>query len=132
MSAEVGSPLAGSFGYIEATSTWSTRYVDPSGFECLLSIQAETGSEALRKAESAISHLIEADCLPVHKGSSMDRKNGNGNKPGETVMVKPSGKGENPVCPIHNNVEMTRWSKNGRAWYSHRLKDGSWCQGKET
>jgi hypothetical protein len=39
----------GSFGYSEATATWATRYIDPSGFECILSIQAETGAEALEK-----------------------------------------------------------------------------------
>lgn len=128
MSAEAGSPLAGSFGYIEATSTWSTRYVDPSGFECLLSIQAETGSEALKKAESAISHLLEAECAPLHKNISSGNHKGNGNNSNATIMVKTDGDGKNPICPIHN-IEMQKWSKNGRTWYSHRWEDG-WCQGK--
>jgi hypothetical protein len=128
MSVEAGSPLAGSFGYIEATSTWSTRYIDPSGFECLLSIQAETGSEALKKAESAISHLLEAECAPLHKNAPNGNHKENGNNSKGTVLVKTGGNGKNPICPIHD-IEMQKWSKNGRIWYSHRWEDG-WCQGK--
>jgi len=60
MSNTVGNQLEGSFGYGEATASWATRYIDPSGFECILSLQAETGAEALKKAESAIAHLTEA------------------------------------------------------------------------
>ena len=51
----------------ETLATWSVRYLDPSGFECILSIQAGTGSEALIKAESALSHLVEGKCIPVRK-----------------------------------------------------------------
>jgi hypothetical protein len=127
MSAEAGSPLEGSFGYSEATATWSVRYIY-NGFECLLSIQAETGSEALRKAESAISHLIEAECAPFHKNATNGNHKGNGHNSKATVLVKTDGK--NPTCPIHN-IEMKKWSKNGRTWYSHRWDDG-WCNGKES
>jgi hypothetical protein len=123
MSNDTASQLDGAFGYSEASATWSTRYIDPSGFECLLSIQAETGAEALKKAEGAITHLSEAKCLPFTKNGN----NGNGHKPGDTVMVKTDGK--NPTCPIHG-VEMQKWSKNGRTWYSHRWDDG-WCNGKK-
>lgn len=121
MSNDTASPLDGAFGYSEASATWSTRYIDPSGFECLLSIEAETGAEALRKAEGALTHLTEAKCLPYLKQGH----NGNGHK--STVMVKTDGK--NPTCSIHN-IEMQKWSKNGRTWYSHRWDDG-WCNGKK-
>jgi hypothetical protein len=128
MSIEAASPLAGSFGYIEATATWSTRYIDPSGFECLLSIQAESGSEALKKAESAISYLLDAQCIPLRKEAHNGDKKGNGKGSKPTVLVKPDGDGKNPICPIHG-VEMTKWTKNGHTWYSHRWEDG-WCNGK--
>ena len=43
------------------------------------------------------------------------------------------GNGANPNseywCPLHN-VELKRWEKNGKSWYSH-LIDGEWCYGKE-
>ena len=32
------------------------------------------------------------------------------------------------VCSIHG-VKMNRHEKDGAAWYSHRLADGSWCKG---
>ena len=114
-------------GYSEALATWAVRYVDPSGFECMLSLQAETGAEALKKAESALTHLVNMKCIPLEKGTlKADQKN-NGYKPGATVLVKTDG--SNPICPIHG-IEMKKWSKNGRTWYSHRWNDG-WCDGKE-
>ena len=52
-------------GYSEALATWSVRYIDPSGFECILSLQGETGAEVLKKSEGAISYLTETNCLPI-------------------------------------------------------------------
>ena len=114
-------------GFSETISTWSVRYLDPSGFECILSIQAGTGSEALIKAESALSHLVEGKCIPVRKEAHNANEKDNGNGSGRTVLVKSDG--ENPVCPLHG-VEMQKWAKNGRTWYSHRWND-SWCNGKK-
>ena len=130
MSNDTGNQLEGSFGYVEATATWATRYLDPSGFECMLSIQAETGAEALRKAEGAIAHLTEGKCLPHHRDAHNGYGQGNGHKSGATVMVKPDGNSKNPICPIHG-IEMHKWSKNGRTWHSHRWEDG-WCNGKKS
>ena len=115
------------FGYSEATATWATRYIDPSGFECILTLQAESGAEALKKAESAIAHLTEAKCIPFHKESHTTGNKDNGNNPGKTVLVKADGDGKNPICPLHG-VEMKRWSKGNRSWHAHRWEDG-WCQG---
>ena len=129
MSAEIESPLSGSFGYVEATATWATRYLDPSGYECLLTIQAESGSEVLQKAKVALGHLTNSQCQPLHKENKNGGEKDNGKHSGETVMVKPSGNGQNPICPLHG-VEMTRWSKDGRTWFSHRWDDG-WCNGKK-
>jgi hypothetical protein len=119
----------GSFGYSEATATWTTRYVDPSGFECLLSIQAESGSEVLTKAQGALERLGELKCVP-HTQRQPD--NGNEQKKLEkqapTVQVKRETNTGKVMCPIHN-IEMTLWTKGTRSWYSHRWKDG-WCNGK--
>ena len=115
-------------GYIEAMATWSTRYLDPLGYECLLSLEGENGSEVLKKAIGALAHLIENDCQPLlsnhHNGHGTNQQQ----KSNGTEMVKPSGNGKNPICPIHN-IEMTLWQKNGRSWYSHRW-EGGWCYGK--
>ena len=33
------------------------------------------------------------------------------------------------TCPIHN-LEMNEFTKGDRSWFSHRLPDNSWCNGK--
>ena len=115
-------------GYSEALATWTTRYLDPSGFECMLSIQAETGIQVIKKAEGAIVRLTELKCLPLHPGNH----NGNGqqeaSKSDTSIVVKQDGNPGKVMCPIHH-VPMTRWTKNGRSWYAHRWNDG-WCKGK--
>ena len=121
--------VEGQPGYSEALATWTTRYLDPSGFECMLSIQAETGIQVIKKAEGAITHLSELKCLPLQTG----HHNGNGHeqeiKAETNAEVKIEDNPGKHICPIHH-VEMTRWSKNGRSWYAHRLENGYWCKGK--
>ena len=117
-------------GYSEALVTWSVRYIDfPTGFQCQLSLQAESSSEVLAKAKGALEYLVEAKCLPSHSESSNGYKKLDASNGGPTVLVKPDGNGNNPVCPLHG-VEMTKWSKNGRSWYAHRWED-TWCNGKK-
>ena len=119
---------AGFSGYSEALATWTTRYLDPSGFECVLSIQAETGIQVIKKAEGAIAHLIELKCLPLHPGNH----NGNGQKEASksdtTTVVKQDDNSGKVICPVHG-VPMQKWTKNGRSWYAHRWDDG-WCKGR--
>ena len=115
-------------GYVDSVATWSTRYLDPLGYECLLSLEGENGSEVLKKAISALAHLIENDCQPLLSNNHDGHVTNQQQKPNGTVMVTPSGNSKNPTCPIHN-IEMTLWQKNGRSWYSHRW-EGGWCYGK--
>lgn len=35
----------------------------------------------------------------------------------------------NAYCEIHT-IEMREFSKGGNTWYSHKLIDGTWCNGK--
>lgn len=91
MSNAVESPGDRSFGYSEGTATWATRYIDPSGFECMLSLQAESGLEALRKAESALAHLKDAQCIPLRKDSPESAKKSFNKPSGATVLIKPEG-----------------------------------------
>lgn len=106
-------PAEREFAFSEALAIWSTRYVDASGYECQLVLQAETGADALKKAQAALIKLSESGCTPITR---QQRSN--------TVEQK----SEFEMCPIHN-VSMREWKKNGRIWYSHKLEDGSWCKG---
>lgn len=100
---------------LAASATWSVRYLDPSGYECLLSLESASGVEVLHKAQAAITRLNESGCIPLNKQSLISAKD------------EPT-KAETHICPIHN-VPMREWKKNGRTWYSHKLEDGSWCKG---
>lgn len=114
----------------EAPASWNTRYVDASGFECQLTLRAESGSELLEKASHAIAYLLENGCTPsvFYRGGprqpeAKEEKTSNGKGNGQ------SQEDGNPAwCPIHE-CEMKRWEKDGRVWYSHKA-DGSWCRGK--
>ena len=126
----------------EAPASWNTRYIDPNGFECQITLRGETGSELLEKAASAITYLLKNGCTPyVYRAAS--RSNGEAKNTPEKSCEAPESNGTNGTdgpygtnsryanpawCPIHQ-CEMKRWDKNGRVWYSHKV-DGQWCSGK--
>jgi hypothetical protein len=50
----------------------------------------------------------------------------------ETLLQQFPAVEENPPegwCPIHH-VQMKRYTKNHKTWWSHRLNNGAWCRGK--
>ena len=113
------------FLFSEAPASWNTRYVDPNGFECQLTLRAETGQELLEKVDGAISYLLKNDCEPYsYRGNYRNSKSNHKKSDNHD-----NGQNGNPSwCPIHQ-CEMKRWEKEGRVWYSHKVNDG-WCKGK--
>jgi hypothetical protein len=101
----------------ESPASWNTKYIDPSGFECQLTLRAINGSDLLKKAGVALKVLTDAGCKPVENYSSSNGKS----------KEKP----QMTVCEFHN-AEMRKHEKNGQVWYSHRLADGTYCNGKAT
>ena len=113
---------ANDFLFSEAPASWNTRYVDPDGFECQLTLRAETGQELLDKVSGAIAHLLKNGCQPYHYKVGYQNNKSN---------PKPNGKGQangQSWCPVHQ-CEMKRWDKEGKVWYSHKV-NGDWCSGK--
>jgi hypothetical protein len=112
----------------EAPTSWNTRYIDPNGFECQLTIRAENGTELLEKAGKAIAYLLSNACTPYtyyRNGSHQVERKAEENK----LEEQKSNGNDNPAwCPIHK-CEMKRWDKNGRVWYSHKTAEG-WCRGR--
>ena len=100
---------------LDTSAVWTVRYIDPSGFEVQLSIEASTGTEAMRKGQIVIERLKETQCSPINR----DNK--------ETSMKEESTNSES-FCPIHQ-VEMKQWEKRNKTWYSHKTPDGRWCNG---
>jgi len=122
----------------EAPASWNTRYIDPNGFECQITLRGENGTELLEKAGKAIVYLLSNACTPYtyyrnggYQGSSKSKtetKETTQNN-GTDGTTGSNGTTHNPAwCPIHQ-CEMKRWDKNGRVWYSHKV-DGKWCTGK--
>lgn len=111
----------------EAPASWNTRYISPEGFECQLTLRAESGSDLLEKVSGAITYLLNNNCVPYtfNRGgyqSPAKSKSTNGNNSNQAQSDDPA------WCPIHQ-CEMKRWEKDGRVWYSHKVDD-DWCKGK--
>ena len=116
--------------FTEAPASWNTRYVDPNGFECQLTLRADTGMELLEKVNSAITYLLSNDCVPyVYRQNGYRSKSGNGKSNSADGKDTNNQKDTNPAwCPIHQ-CEMKKWEREGRVWYSHKVDD-EWCKGK--
>ena len=112
----------------EAPASWNTRYITLDGFECQLTLRADTGQDVLEKAQAAISFLLKSGCTP-----SFNRNLQHITTP-EAAQHTPGTNGNNGNghdrgwCPIHD-CEMRRWEKDGRVWFSHKAGD-EWCSGK--
>jgi hypothetical protein len=101
---------------IEYPVSWSVKYL-LDGFDCLLCLRGESGSDVLSRSQAALKWLQDNGAQPTVS------KPGNGS----------NGNQEHPatkVCEYHN-AEMKRHEKDGQVWYSHKLADGSYCKGKE-
>jgi len=112
----------------EAPASWNTRYIDPHGFDCQITLRGETGSDLLEKATNAINYLLKNGCTPYVYYRNGSRQTESKVGVSKNEEVKNDGKDNPAWCPIHQ-CEMKRWDKNGRVWYSHKV-DGEWCSGK--
>lgn len=100
----------------EAPVSWTVRYHDAAGFDCMLTLRGSTGAEVLTKAEVATKWLAE------HGATA----NGYAPQP-EPVAQEET---DPAWCPIHNTT-MKRHEKDGQEWYSHKVGN-EWCRGKES
>jgi hypothetical protein len=100
----------------DSSATWSVRYIDPSGgFECLLSLDASSGMDVLKKAQRALEKLLESKCTPITHNSI-------------SPSIKEADKDSTSYCVLHRSP-MRQFQKNGRSWHAHRTETGEWCKG---
>jgi hypothetical protein len=112
----------------EAPASWNTRYVDPNGFECQITLRGDSGSELLEKATNAIDYLLKNGCIPFTYYRNGIRQPENKTDESKKNEEQNNGKDNPSLCPIHK-VAMRKWEKDGRVWYSHKTDNG-WCNGK--
>jgi len=115
----------------ESPASWNTRYQTPEGFICQITLRGENGKDLLEKANIALKWLLENGFLPC---DFVPYRPKNNNQNPNTPLTSEANPPETPtngnahICPIHD-VEMRKWEKNGKVWFSHKV-DGGWCTGK--
>ncbi len=107
----------------EAPASRNTKYVTPDGFVCQLTLSGETGKDLLERANAALTWLKENGFLPCENNGFRTRSNGS--KPDANAQTNNNGHSDNGddnvhIYPIHQ-VEMKRWEKDGRIWFSHNM-----------
>ena len=115
----------------EAPASWNTKYVTPDGFVCQLTLRGENGRDLLEKANAALTWLKENGFLPCENNGFRPRNNGSkseNNAQANNNGHSDNGNGNAHICPIHG-VEMKKWEKDGKVWFSHKVEDG-WSTGK--
>ena len=100
----------------EAPVSWNVRYTSSQGYDCQLTLRGVDAAEVLTLADQLMGKMGEARVANGH-----GRSRGNGQS-----AAKSSGA---TWCAIHD-CAMTRYERNGRSWYSHRIEGGKWCKGK--
>ena len=100
---------------LDSSAVFTVRYLDPSGFEVQLSIEAPTATEVLKKGQLVIERLKETQCSPLNRNN-------------QTLALEETITNSESFCQIHQ-VEMRQWDKHGRTWFSHKTSDGRWCKG---
>ena len=98
---------------LSASATWSVRYRDPSGFECVLSLESASGVEVLQKAQAALVKLSDSGCTPLHNPQVSSATNAEAK-----ASIKVMAIGENifPSTPLNvskgaNTRKMMIWPK---------------------
>lgn len=82
------------------------------------------------KATDVIGHVSKLIELAEKSGWKTKWDDDSPAVPGETSSDPDwVAEGSEDYCSIHK-TKMRQYSKNGQTWYSHRLPDGSWCNGK--
>ena len=100
----------------EAPVSWNVRYTSSQGYDCQLTLRGIDAAEVLKLADQLMARMGEVDV-----GNGHGRSRGNGQS-----AANPSGAA---WCSIHD-CAMTRYEKNGRSWFSHRMVGGKWCKGR--
>jgi hypothetical protein len=107
--------------FTEAPASWTVKYFAEGGWDAMLTLRGETGSDVLIKSQAALKWLGENGAQPTKP------TNGNG-KPAAAPKMD-NGQPDPAWCPIHS-VVMSRHEKNSQVWHSHKIGENEYCRGK--
>ena len=88
----------------EAPVSWNTRYVDPRGFDCMLTLRGDNLKTVMTTATAALTAMAAQGCKPSN-GHAPSAGNGNGSSSSSTQA---------PMCPTHKTP--MKQSQHG-GWY---------------
>ena len=100
----------------EAPVSWNVRYTSSQCYDCQLTLRGIDAAEVLTLADQLMAKMGGAG---VGNGHGSPNGKGNGHTKANGLAW----------CDIHD-CAMTRYEKNGRSWYSHRVEGGKWCKGR--
>ena len=107
--------MPGSEPHAQAEAT----FVDPHGATWSITLvegcDGATAAEIVKAAEGLSAYVLK-------RGWSIEAASDD--------EISPQAAAEDPAwCAIHQ-AKMTRKTKNGEVWYSHKTDAGAWCRGK--
>ena len=97
-----------------------TRYTDKRGYPCELEITGDDSTELMKRADALLDWIALSGGKPLAAAPAPAAATP---PPAEEPPAYPS------WCPIHE-TKMTKHSKSGQVWYSHKAPDDTWCRGK--
>ena len=105
----------------EAPASVNFKGVTKGGFTCQWTLRDFDENTLMNRQVAFMQVLVEGGVVPLGKKpeaqtAPLQQVAGNG------------GHVEN-WCDIHG-VEMTKYTKEGRSWFSHKADDDTWCKGK--
>lgn len=103
------------------------------GWIAELTVEAADGAELWTRVDAALRELEARGYTPLDPYAAPVAARVAANLAGQALPAAQRGSSsaeeELPVCPVHN-VRMDRHENAGKAWYSHRLPGGEWCNGR--
>jgi hypothetical protein len=113
----------------EAPASVNFKGVTKGGFICQWTLRDVDEDVLLNKQVSFIKKLAEGGVEPYPNGKPVAALQNKQVPPEFVTTQQPEGGIPENWCSIHG-VEMTKWDKEGRSWFSHKADDDTWCKGK--
>ncbi len=105
----------------EAPASVNFKGVTKGGFVCQWTLRDFDENILVNRQVEFIQVLAEGGVVPYPKPTEVK----------QAPLPPVAGNGGNPenYCAIHG-IEMTKYTKEGRSWFSHKADDDTWCKGK--